>query len=61
MRWILLVLATTVVMGCGSSTTVTVGEPGQKGILRTSIDTSRDVAKDATEKVKQNESDLNGV
>ena len=40
-------------IGCGKSETVTIGEPGEKGILQKDIDKSKDTAAAATEKVKE--------
>jgi len=40
-------------IGCGKSETVTIGEPGEKGILRKDIDTSKDVAGKASDKIKE--------
>jgi hypothetical protein len=58
MRLILLSVAAAIVLcGCGESN-VTVGEPGQKGIVRTDIDHSRATAQAASDRVHQGEQDL---
>lgn len=41
---IVLICGLCAALGCGKDTTVTVGEPGEKGVVRDSIDTSRNTA-----------------
>lgn len=45
---------------CGSSKTVTIGEPGEKGVYRRQIDKANDVAGQASEKIKSGEKDVYG-
>jgi hypothetical protein len=47
-------------IGCGKSETVTIGEPGEKGVYRREIDKSKDVAGQASEKIKQGDKDAFG-
>ncbi len=59
MKLILIALVGVVVTGCSTSdSNVTVGEPGQKGIVATDIDQSKGVAQDATDRVQQGNKDL---
>ena len=46
--------------GCAHDSTVTVGPPGQKGVIRSSIDRSRDVAKEASDRIQQGNKDAVG-
>jgi hypothetical protein len=54
----LIVVCLGVVVGCGSDTTVHVGDTGQKGIVVRDIDQSKGIAGQASESVKQNQQDL---
>jgi hypothetical protein len=59
MKTILIALVAIVVAGCSAGdSNVTVGEPGQKGIVRTDIDRSKSVAQDATDRVSEGNKDL---
>lgn len=54
-------LALIVAAGCSSGdTTVRVGEPGQKGVVRTDIDQSRGVAQQASQRVHEGDAALAG-
>lgn len=53
MKYVVLVLSLCLLASCGPSEKVTVGEPGEKGILQRDIDQSKDTAAQASEQVKQ--------
>ena len=53
MKFAILGILILAAIGCGKSETVTIGEPGEKGILRKDIDTSKDVAGKASDKIKE--------
>ena len=58
---LLLALAALVLAGCGSDTTVQVGEPGKKGVVRGDIDRAKDVANQAGSRVQQGNKDMSGL
>ena len=61
MKALLLLAATALALiGCGKSETVTIGTPGEKGIIRRDIDTSKDTAAGMSEKIKQGNKDAFG-
>ena len=61
MKALILLAATALVLsGCGKSETVTIGEPGEKGIIRRDIDTSKGTAAAASEKIKQGDKEAFG-
>jgi dihydroxyacetone kinase len=55
MKLFLLAILVVTAIGCGKSETVTIGEPGEKGVYRREIDKSKDTADEATKKVKQDD------
>jgi hypothetical protein len=57
---LLIVTLALILTGCGKSETVTIGEKGEKGILRRDIDTSKDTANGMSEKIKQGNKDAFG-
>lgn len=59
MKFILIALVVIFVAGCSTTdSNVTVGQPGQKGIVVTDIERSKSVAKDATDRVHEGDKDL---
>ena len=53
MKLLLLLGAAVALIGCGKSEVVTIGEPGEKGTYRREIDKSKDIAGQASEKIKE--------
>ena len=54
MKALILLAATALALtGCGKSEVVTIGEPGEKGTYRREIDKSKDIAGQASEKIKE--------
>lgn len=60
MKALLLAAAAVVLLGCGSDKSVTVGDPGEKGVIRHDIDQAKDVAHGASEQIKQGDKDAYG-
>ena len=61
MKALILILAALILVGCGKKdTAVTVGEPGQKGVIRHDIDQSKEIANGTSDKIKQGEKDVYG-
>lgn len=56
----LLAVACLIVVGCGPSEKVTIGEPGEKGVLQRDIDQSKSTAAEATAKVKEGDKEAFG-
>jgi len=60
MKLTLLALAGILVAGCASESSVTVGDPGQKGVVRSDIDRAQSAAQTASAKVHEGDKDLAG-
>ena len=60
MKLFLLAILVVSAIGCGKSETVTIGEPGEKGVYRREIDKSKDVAGQASEKIKEGDKEAFG-
>ena len=59
-KWILILVSGLLLIGCGPSEKVTIGEPDEKGVLQKDIDQSKDTAAQATQKVKEGDKDAFG-
>ena len=60
MKFVILGILALAAIGCGKSETVTIGEPGEKGVYQREIDKSKDVAGVASEKVKEGDKEAFG-
>jgi hypothetical protein len=60
MKFVLLAILALSAFGCGKSEVVTIGEPGEKGTYQRQIDKSKDVAGQASEKVKDGDKEAFG-
>ncbi|MEI7986804.1 MAG: hypothetical protein WCI55_14355 [Armatimonadota bacterium] len=60
MKFFVLGIVVLAAIGCGKSETVTIGEPGQKGTYQREIDKSKDIAGQASEKIKQGDKEAFG-
>ncbi len=58
--FILFAGACLLLMGCGPSEKVTIGEPGEKGVLQRDIDQSKSTAAEASAKVKEGDKEAFG-
>jgi len=60
MKLILLGFVALMLLGCGQSEKVTIGEPGEKGTYQREIDKSKDTASEASVKVKEGDKEAFG-
>ncbi len=60
MKFVFLGIVVLAAIGCGKSETVTIGEPGEKGVYRREIDKSKDTADQASEKIREGDKEAFG-
>jgi hypothetical protein len=60
MKFVFLGLIVLAAIGCGKSETVTIGEPGEKGVYRREIDKSKSTADQASEKIREGDKEAFG-
>ena len=59
-KWLPIAVAILAMIGCGKDQAVMVGNPGEKGLIKESLDEAKDIGAKANEREQSNEKDLYG-